>query len=198
MNCPICKLSVQLFSSSLLRRYPSPANVIPSLASCCFWGLGSSAESRFHSSHSSFDCVGLSIWLYASAVRCEQLVNVIEILSVIVRAELLMVAGNRASLRLLKIMRCDFAYKSIYRLEIQGLYHAALFVNAADDKEITADDDRAKTVENVGQDQKIRITGLVLHRHKNDVLGRARPLADDDRAGDADNVTGLKFECLFG
>ena len=52
-------------------------------------------------------------------------------------------------------MRCDLGYKSIYRLEIQRFYHAPLFVNAADDKKIAADDDRAKLVENIRQDQEI-------------------------------------------
>ena len=52
-------------------------------------------------------------------------------------------------------MRSDLGYESIYRLEIQRFYHPSLLVNAADDEEIAADDDRAKFVENVRQDQKV-------------------------------------------
>jgi hypothetical protein len=72
--------------------------------------------------------------------------------------------------------------------------HAAFLLHAAGHRDIArAEHDRAEAREGLRPDDDIGERGLVLDREKNHAVGRARPLAHGDEAGNRDPLAGRDF-----
>ncbi len=69
---------------------------------------------------------------------------------------------------------------------------------AGRDDEAGADDDRAQTLEGLRPDDEIGDSRLVLQRHEDHPLRRARPLAHQHQPGDGDAVAGLQRRQRLG